>query len=245
MEIEVNATPRAAQGNGCEPPPASRRARAGHRLRRRQAGAEHRARSQGRCASTCKHGSVPRLDPDAEPGGREAAGAAARRPDASVPRRRCCTSTSSASRKDKKIHMKVPLHFVNAEIAPGVKSGGGIVSHVLNELDVTLPAGRPARVHRGRPGQSGARPLDPPVRDLKLPKGVEVDAAARRRDAVVATIAVPRAEVEPRSRSRCRRGGRCAAAAAPAHRAGAEPGSSAKKDEKKERQGEEEKSDKK
>src|SRR5881398_1446705 len=38
--------------------------------------------------------------------------------------------------KDKKIHMKVPLHFVNAEKSPGVKEQGGVVSHVLNELDV-------------------------------------------------------------------------------------------------------------
>ena len=36
--------------------------------------------------------------------------------------------------KDKKIHMKVPLHFVNAELAPGVKEQGGVASHVLNEL---------------------------------------------------------------------------------------------------------------
>jgi large subunit ribosomal protein L25 len=38
--------------------------------------------------------------------------------------------------KDKKIHMKVPLHFVNAEKSPGVKEQGGVVSHVLNELDI-------------------------------------------------------------------------------------------------------------
>ncbi len=34
--------------------------------------------------------------------------------------------------KDKKIHMKVPLHFVNAEKSPGVKEQGGVVNHVLN-----------------------------------------------------------------------------------------------------------------
>ncbi|MEQ1674772.1 MAG: 50S ribosomal protein L25, partial [Candidatus Nitrotoga sp.] len=32
--------------------------------------------------------------------------------------------------KNKKIHMKVPLHFINAEISPGVKVSGGVVSHV-------------------------------------------------------------------------------------------------------------------
>jgi large subunit ribosomal protein L25 len=34
------------------------------------------------------------------------------------------------------IHIKVPLHFINADVAPGVKTSGGIVSHVTTELDV-------------------------------------------------------------------------------------------------------------
>ncbi|HEX7606358.1 MAG TPA: 50S ribosomal protein L25/general stress protein Ctc, partial [Usitatibacter sp.] len=37
---------------------------------------------------------------------------------------------------DRKIHMRVPLHFVNAEISPGVKVAGGQVQHVMNELDI-------------------------------------------------------------------------------------------------------------
>jgi large subunit ribosomal protein L25 len=40
-----------------------------------------------------------------------------------------------------KIHVKVPLHFVNAEIAPAVKLGGALVSHIATEMEVTcLPA---------------------------------------------------------------------------------------------------------
>ena len=43
-----------------------------------------------------------------------------------------------------KIHTKVPLHFINADIAPGVKLQGGIVSHVLTELEVRcLPGDLP------------------------------------------------------------------------------------------------------
>ncbi|HEY4721360.1 MAG TPA: 50S ribosomal protein L25/general stress protein Ctc, partial [Anaerolineae bacterium] len=38
--------------------------------------------------------------------------------------------------KNQKIHMKVPLHFINAEICPGVKTGGGVVNHVMNEIDI-------------------------------------------------------------------------------------------------------------
>ena len=34
------------------------------------------------------------------------------------------------------IHQKVRLHFVNADIAPGVKLSGGMVQHVMTEVDV-------------------------------------------------------------------------------------------------------------
>jgi len=45
------------------------------------------------------------------------------------------------------IHQKVPLHFINADIAIGVKISGGIVSHAMNEVDITcLPKDLPAFV---------------------------------------------------------------------------------------------------
>ncbi len=34
------------------------------------------------------------------------------------------------------LHVKVPLHFVNEEVAPGVKLNGGLVNHVMTEVDV-------------------------------------------------------------------------------------------------------------
>ena len=34
------------------------------------------------------------------------------------------------------LHIKVPLHFVNEELAPGVKLSGGLVNHVMTEVDV-------------------------------------------------------------------------------------------------------------
>lgn len=34
------------------------------------------------------------------------------------------------------LHIKVPLHFVNEEVAPGVKLNGGLVNHVITEVDV-------------------------------------------------------------------------------------------------------------
>ncbi|MBT9568924.1 MAG: 50S ribosomal protein L25/general stress protein Ctc, partial [Thiobacillus sp.] len=38
--------------------------------------------------------------------------------------------------KGQKIHVKVPLHFVNAETCPGVKTGGGKPHHIMTEIEV-------------------------------------------------------------------------------------------------------------
>ena len=35
-----------------------------------------------------------------------------------------------------KLHMHVPLHFINEDTAPGVKVGGGIVSHLMAGVDI-------------------------------------------------------------------------------------------------------------
>lgn len=94
----------------------------------------------------------------------------------------------------KKIHMKVPLHFVNADIAPGVKQGKGIVSHVLNELDVVcLPADLPEFIEVDLSNLMLNHSIH--VSDLKLPQGVEA-AGMHAGEAVVATIQVPRGAAE-------------------------------------------------
>ena len=91
--------------------------------------------------------------------------------------------------KDKKIHMKVPLHFVNAEISPGVKEQGGVVSHVLNELDVIcLPDDLPEYIEVDLGNLAVGRSMH--VRDLALPRGVEL-ALHKNENPVVATVIVP------------------------------------------------------
>jgi len=94
----------------------------------------------------------------------------------------------------KKIHMKVPLHFINGDIAPGVKQGKGIVSHVLNELDVVcLPADLPEFIEVDLSNLMLNHSIH--VSDLKLPQGVEA-AGMHAGEAVVATIQVPRGAAE-------------------------------------------------
>jgi len=91
--------------------------------------------------------------------------------------------------KDKKIHMKVPLHFVNAEISPGVKEQGGLPNHVLNELNVTcLPDDLPGFIEVDMGHLTIGHSVL--VMDLKLPKGVEA-VLHRGENPVVATIIQP------------------------------------------------------
>lgn len=95
--------------------------------------------------------------------------------------------------KDRKIHIKVPLHFINAENAPGVKTGGGSVNHVMAELDIScLPDDLPEYIDVDVGELQMGHSIH--LSELKLPKGVESVQLRGGDDAVVATIPVPRAE---------------------------------------------------
>ena len=88
-----------------------------------------------------------------------------------------------------KMHTKVALHFINAETSPAVKLGGAIVSHVMNELDVScLPGQLPEfiEVDLGNLEVGGSIH----VNDLKLPEGVT--AVTHGQNLTVVTTSVPR-----------------------------------------------------
>ena len=91
--------------------------------------------------------------------------------------------------KDRKLHMKVPLHFVNAEKSPGVKDQGGVVSHVLNELDITcFPDDLPEFIEVDLGNLAVGNSVH--ARDLHLAKGVDL-ALKKDENPVVATVVVP------------------------------------------------------
>ncbi len=70
------------------------------------------------------------------------------------------------------IHQKVPLHFVNGDVAPGVKLGGGKVTVTMNEVDVTcLPQDLPAFVEVDLKDLQAGETIH--VSQLALPKGVK------------------------------------------------------------------------
>src|SRR5690348_14401788 len=87
-----------------------------------------------------------------------------------------------------KLHTKVALHFVNAEVSPGVKFGGAVISHVLNELEIEcLPGQLPEfiTVDLSKIEAGGSIHTD----DLQLPTGVK--ALTHGQNLTVATASVP------------------------------------------------------
>ncbi len=121
----------------------------------------------------------------------------------------------------KKMHIKIPLHFLNEDIAPGVKVSGGKISHVMNELDIAcLPKDLPAFIEVDLSHLALGHSIH--VSDLNLPKGVEAAShGARAADAVVATVQVPRGMLEAEVTAEAEAAAAASAAAAPAPAAGA------------------------
>jgi len=100
--------------------------------------------------------------------------------------------------QNKKIHMKVPLHFINAEVSPGVKLSGGIVSHVFTELDIScLPKDLPEFIEVDLIDLAANNSVH--LKDLKMPAGVEIPALTKGGNPAVATIVIPRAVVSEES----------------------------------------------
>ncbi|MFC7289359.1 50S ribosomal protein L25/general stress protein Ctc [Herminiimonas glaciei] len=94
-----------------------------------------------------------------------------------------------------KIHVKVPLHFVNAETSPAVKLHGGIISHVASELDITcLPGELPEFVEVDLAKLDVGHSIH--LADIKLPKGVAAVIHGGEDNPTIATASVPAGKVE-------------------------------------------------
>ena len=93
--------------------------------------------------------------------------------------------------KDHKIHVKVPLHFLNAETAPGVKLGGGKPHHIVNELDVQcFPGSLPEFIAVDMGKLEVGHSIH--ANDLVLPAGVELVAHIAAENPAVASINAPK-----------------------------------------------------
>jgi len=92
-----------------------------------------------------------------------------------------------------KIHMKVPLHFVNAEVSPAVKLAGAVINHVMNEVNIScLPADLPEFIEVDLAQITIGHSIH--VKELKYPKGVE-PVVHRGENPVVASASMPKAIV--------------------------------------------------
>ncbi|KVC70651.1 50S ribosomal protein L25 [Burkholderia ubonensis] len=90
----------------------------------------------------------------------------------------------------KKLHTKVPLHFLNAEVSPAVKLSSAIVSHVATEIEVEcLPADLPEFLEIDLSKIEAGQSLH--AKDITLPKGVALIAHVDAENPVVASAALP------------------------------------------------------
>lgn len=92
------------------------------------------------------------------------------------------------------IHQKVPLHFINAEIAPGVKISDGIVSPAMVDIDIScLPQDLPTFIEVDLSKLEAGHAIH--VSQLAFPKGVTPNIHGGD-DPVVVTIVLKKAAAE-------------------------------------------------
>jgi large subunit ribosomal protein L25 len=94
--------------------------------------------------------------------------------------------------ENEKIRISIPLHFTGAAVSPGVKTQGGIVSHMRTEAEVScLPKDLPEFIEVDISGLSLNESIH--LSQLKVPEGVVLVELAKE-DAAVVAIHSPRAE---------------------------------------------------
>ncbi|MDP9064832.1 MAG: 50S ribosomal protein L25/general stress protein Ctc [Pseudomonadota bacterium] len=93
---------------------------------------------------------------------------------------------------NEKIRISVPLHFKGEAVSPGVKTQGGLVSHMRTEVEVAcLPKDLPEFIEVDLSALSLNESIH--LSQLTIPEGVELVALAKE-DAAVVAIHSPRAE---------------------------------------------------
>ena len=97
--------------------------------------------------------------------------------------------------ENKKLSVKIPFHFLNEEIAPGVKLEGGIVSHIMVEVDIAcLPKDLPTYVEVDLINLAIGDSIH--LSEIKAPEGVEFSALSEENDPIITSISRPKVVVE-------------------------------------------------
>jgi large subunit ribosomal protein L25 len=88
-----------------------------------------------------------------------------------------------------KITVSVPLHFINEAACVGVKMGGGLINHLLTQLEIScLPSALPEYIEVDMAEMDIGQTLH--ISDLKLPAGVTSVALAHGAEHDLPVVAV-------------------------------------------------------
>jgi len=91
--------------------------------------------------------------------------------------------------EDEDIKMLVPIHFIGEDVAPGVKEGGGKVSHLITEVEIVcLPRYLPEYLNI----DVSELELDAMLKlsDIVLPEGVSIPALAQGEEADRSVVSI-------------------------------------------------------
>jgi large subunit ribosomal protein L25 len=91
--------------------------------------------------------------------------------------------------EDEEIKMLVPIHFIGEDVAPGVKEGGGKVSHLITEVEIVcLPRYLPEYLDI----DVSELELDAMLKlsDIVLPEGVSIPALAQGEEADRSVVSI-------------------------------------------------------
>jgi large subunit ribosomal protein L25 len=89
-----------------------------------------------------------------------------------------------------KVHMRVPLHFTNAESSAAVKLQGAVISHIANDLEVScLPADLPEFIEVDLSKIEVGHGIH--AKDLTLPKGVTLVLHVEQENPVLVNARIP------------------------------------------------------
>jgi large subunit ribosomal protein L25 len=86
--------------------------------------------------------------------------------------------------------MRVPLHFTNAETSAAVKLQGAVISHILNDLEIScLPADLPGFLEVDLSKIEVGHSIH--AKDVVLPKGVSLVLHVEQENPVIANARIP------------------------------------------------------
>ena len=89
-----------------------------------------------------------------------------------------------------KVHMRVPLHFIHADVSAAVKLQGAVISHISTELEIScLPADLPEFIEVDLSKIEVGHGIH--AKDLTLPKGVSLVLHIEQENPVLANARIP------------------------------------------------------